>query len=188
VQGDAVPYPLPKRIVDKVIAAFLLVALSPLLVIASVAAFASGRRVFQRELRISHGRRFRLLKFASTKSDSVVLTWAGKHLLRPRYLDELPQLINVLRGDMSLVGPRPWPPELVERQLADGHDYRLRIIAGLTGPAQVTKGIEGTRYQDLDLAYVETSTKLGGWALVRYDLKVLAETLRVLARGEGLNF
>ena len=129
-----------------------------------------------------------LLKFTSTQPDGSEFTWAGKRLLRPWYLDELPQLLNVLRGDMSLVGPRPWSPELVERQIADGHDYRLRIMAGLTGPAQVTKGIEGTRYQDLDLAYVETCTKLGGWALARYDLKVLAETLRVLARGEGLNF
>ena len=89
---------------------------------------------------------------------------------------------------MSLVGPRPWPHELVERQVAAGRDYRLRIIAGLTGPAQVTKGIAGTRYEDFDLEYVEKSTTLGGWRLVRYDLGILAETLRVLARGEGLNF
>ena len=60
--------------------------------------------------------------------------------------------------------------------------------ARLTGPAQVTKGIAGTRYEDFDLEYVEKSTTLGGWRLVRYDLGILAETLRVLARGEGLNF
>jgi lipopolysaccharide/colanic/teichoic acid biosynthesis glycosyltransferase len=188
VQGEAVPYPVPKRIVDKVVAALSLIVLSPLFLIAAIAAALASGRVFHREERISRGRTFQLRKFASMHSGSSELTWAGRLLLRPWYLDELPQLLNVLRGDMSLVGPRPWPPDLVERQVAEGRDYRLRIAAGLTGPAQATKGVKGTLYEDLDLAYVEKSTTLGPWALVRYDLRVLAETLRVLGRGEGLNY
>ncbi len=179
---------MPKRIVDKLIAAILVVTLSPLLLIAALAARASGGRVFERAPRISRGRGFRLLKFASTKPGASELTWAGRRLLRPWYLDELPQLFNILHGDMSLVGPRPWPPELVERQVAEGRDYRMRIMAGLTGPAQVTKGVVGTRYELLDLAYVEKAMTVPTWHLVRYDLKVLLQTLRVLARGEGLNF
>jgi lipopolysaccharide/colanic/teichoic acid biosynthesis glycosyltransferase len=166
----------------------LLIFLSPVLIVAGIAAALSSRRVFQREARISRGRLFQLLKFASTKPGESELSWAGRRLLRPWYLDELPQLVNILRGDMSLVGPRPWPPDLVERQLASGRDYRRRIMAGLTGPAQVTKGIEGTDYERFDLAYVDACTRLSGWRLVRYDLRVLAQTLRVLARGEGLNY
>ena len=92
-----------------------------------------------------------------------------------------------MRGDISLVGPRPWPPELVERQVAEGTDYRLRIMAGLTGPAQVTKGGDQL-YADLDERYVEACRTLSGWALVRHDLGILGQTLGVLARGEGLNY
>jgi lipopolysaccharide/colanic/teichoic acid biosynthesis glycosyltransferase len=166
-----------------------MVALAPLFLVAgAAAALASRGRVFRREIRISRGKRFGLLKFRSALPDDSGLTWAGRRLLKPRYLDELPQLFNVLRGDMSLVGPRPWPPELVERQVAEGRDYRLRIFAGLTGPAQVTKGIEGTRYEELDLAYVDKCLTVNGWALVLHDLAVLVRTLRVLARGEGLNY
>jgi lipopolysaccharide/colanic/teichoic acid biosynthesis glycosyltransferase len=158
-----------------------------------------------REPRISRGRPFGLLKFRTLRRaaleqmrleggharlyepDSNNLTWAGRRLLKPWYLDELPQLLNVLRGDLSLVGPRPWPPDMVRRQVAEGRDYRNRVPAGLTGPAQVTKGA-GIPYEDLDSAYVEASGTLSGWALVRYDLQILRQTVLVVARGEGLNY
>jgi lipopolysaccharide/colanic/teichoic acid biosynthesis glycosyltransferase len=160
---------------------------------------------FYREPRVSRGRLFGLFKFRTLRrdvldqmrgadgharlyeADSDNLTWTGRRLLKPWYLDEVPQLLNVLRGDMSLVGPRPWPPEMVRRQVAEGHDYRNRIPAGLTGPAQVTTG-EGIRYEDLDSRYVEAWSTLSSWALVRYDLQILRQTLAVIGRGEGLNF
>ena len=158
-----------------------------------------------RETRISLGRQFGLLKFRTLKTavlaemravggharlyeaDPGNLTWSGKHLLKPWYLDELPQLLNVLRGEMSLVGPRPWPPHMVQKQLAQGLDYRQRTRAGLTGPAQVTKG-DGIRYEDLDLEYAGRLSSLSGWALVRYDLHILWRTLGVMRRAEGLNY
>jgi lipopolysaccharide/colanic/teichoic acid biosynthesis glycosyltransferase len=160
---------------------------------------------FYRELRISRGRPFGLLKFRTLRrdvleqmrgadgharlyeADPANLTWAGRKLLKPWYLDEVPQLLNVLRGDMSLVGPRPWPPEMVQRQVAEGRDYRNRVLAGLTGPAQVTKG-EGISFEDLDSLYLERSSSFSSWALVRYDLQILWQTVLVIARGEGLNF
>jgi lipopolysaccharide/colanic/teichoic acid biosynthesis glycosyltransferase len=160
---------------------------------------------FYREPRISRGRLFGLLKFRTLRRDVLDemrgadgharlyeadpenLTWTGRRLLKPWYLDEMPQLLNVLRGDMSLVGPRPWPPEMVRRQVAEGLDYRNRIPAGLTGPAQVTKG-EAIPYKDLDVLYLERWSTLSSWALVRYDLQILWRTLVVIARGEGLNF
>ena len=160
---------------------------------------------FYREPRISRGRLFGLLKFRTLRrdvldemrandgharlyeADTANLTWAGRRLLKPWYLDEVPQLLNVLVGDISLVGPRPWPAEMVERQVAEGRDYRNRILAGLTGPAQVTKG-EGIPYEDLDSRYLECSRTLSSWALARYDLQILWRTLVVVARGEGLNY
>jgi lipopolysaccharide/colanic/teichoic acid biosynthesis glycosyltransferase len=157
------------------------------------------------ETRISCGRPFGLLKFRTVRrdvleevrraqshvrpyeADPANLTWTGRRLLKPWYLDELPQLLNVLWGDISLVGPRPWPPEMVERQVAAGRDYRNHVIAGLTGPAQVTKG-ERVPYEDLDLRYVERCGMLGSWALVLYDLEILRQTVAVVARGEGLSY
>lgn len=160
---------------------------------------------FYREPRISRGRLFGLLKFRTLRRDALEqmraaggharlyeadlenLTWAGRRLLKPWYLDEVPQLLNVLLGDISLVGPRPWPPEMVRRQVAEGRDYRNRILAGLTGPAQVTKG-EGIPYEDLDSLYLERWRTLSSWRLVRYDLQILRQTAAVIARGEGLNY
>ena len=121
------------------------------------------------------------------KAEPDNLTWTGRRLLKPWYLDEVPQLLNVLRGEISLVGPRPWPPEMVRRQVAEGLDYRNRILAGLTGPAQVTKG-EGILYVDLDSGYLERYSTLSSWRLVLYDLQILRKTLAVIARGEGLNY
>ncbi len=204
-----VPYRLSKRLFDKLLAGALLFVLSPIMLIVLAAmgldmlVAPRDRGTFlYREPRISRGRTFDLLKFRTLRRDALArgggharlleadpgnLTWAGRRILKPWYLDELPQLLNVLRGDISLVGPRPWPPELVERQVAEGQDYRLRIVAGLSGPAQVSKGGDQL-YADLDERYVAAYNRLGAWALVRHDLGILRQTVRVLARGEGLSY
>ena len=201
--------PIPKRLLDLLVSGALLVVFLPVLLVVLVAfaldVLLSPRdrgSLFYREARISRGRTFGLLKFRTLRSDvlersagharlleadAANLTWIGRRLLKPWYVDELPQLWNVVRGDISLVGPRPWPPELVERQRAEGLTYRDELTAGLTGPAQVTKG-SGQRYADLDLAYAERFRSLGSWALVRYDLQILVRTIRVIARGEGLSY
>jgi lipopolysaccharide/colanic/teichoic acid biosynthesis glycosyltransferase len=205
-------YPLPKQILDKTAALILLAALLPLLAVV-LAVMACDQLLVRRdrgpflyrEDRISRGRVFGLIKFRTLRTnvldemraagrharlyeaDPANLTWAGRRLLKPWYLDEVPQLLNVLRGDMSLVGPRPWPPEMVARQVRDGLTYRNEVAAGLTGPAQVTKG-SGGRFADLDLEYVSSCRQLGGWKLLRLDLALLADTVRVMARGEGLNY
>jgi lipopolysaccharide/colanic/teichoic acid biosynthesis glycosyltransferase len=201
--------PLAKRVLDVVVSATLLLLLSPV-VLAVLVAFAldvvlereDRGSLFYREPRISRGRMFGLLKFRTLRADAVSraggharlleadpanLTWLGRRVLKPWYLDEIPQLWNILRGDLSLVGPRPWPPELVEQQRAEGITYRDEVSAGLTGLAQLTKGSD-ERYADLDIAYVERSRTLAGWALVRYDLQIVLRTVRVVARGEGLSY
>ena len=155
-----------------------------------------------REPRVSAGRTFGLLKFRTLRRDVLAvaaghvrpyeadvanLTWAGRRVLKPMYLDELPQLVNVLRGDMSLVGPRPWPDELVQRQVARGVDYRLRVPAGWTGPAQVSKG-QVVQFEQLDLDYVALLESGSPWAVVRRDLGILKSTVGTMLRGEGLAY
>jgi lipopolysaccharide/colanic/teichoic acid biosynthesis glycosyltransferase len=159
-------------------------------------------RLLYRERRVSRGRPFDLLKLRTLResvlaqaaghvrpfeSDVANLTWAGRRVLKPLYLDELPQLVNVLRGEMSLVGPRPWPPELVERQLARGVDYRLRVTAGWTGPAQVSKGRD-VEFEALDRAYVELLETRPAREVVRHDLRILRRTVATMLRREGLAY
>jgi lipopolysaccharide/colanic/teichoic acid biosynthesis glycosyltransferase len=203
---------LPKRILDVSVALLLLALLSPVLLLV-LAAMAIDMALLGRdrgsflysEPRISRGRVFDLLKLRTLtnaaldemrrretharilEADPSNLTWAGRRILKPWYLDEVPQLLNVLRGELSLVGPRPWPPEMVARQVAEGHDYRNRVSAGLTGPAQVTKG-SGSIFQELDVEYVRRTEQLGPLALVGHDLAILGRTVRVILRGEGLNY
>lgn len=211
---STVPYPGVKRALDKSVSTALLVLLAPVFAFA-IAAIGLDQLLSRRdrgawlyrERRISRGREFELLKFRTLRSDVLErvtgedaharllerdernLTWAGRRVLKPWYLDELPQLFNVLRGDMSMVGPRPWPPSLVEGQRARGHDYRDHVIAGWTGPAQVRKGVtEPAGYTELDLAYVEDCRTQRGLDLVSLDLRILWRTVKVMARGEGLRF
>jgi lipopolysaccharide/colanic/teichoic acid biosynthesis glycosyltransferase len=207
-------YPTPKLVVDKTLSSALLILLSPLFafLFAAMGLDALLRRRdrgpwLYRERRISRGREFDLLKFRTLRSDVLGaidpaesharlheadesnLTWAGRRLLKPRYLDELPQIWNVFRGDMSLVGPRPWPPTMVAEQVANGFTYRNEFIAGWTGPAQVEKGaIESSGYAVLDVAYVEACRRSRGWEIVRNDLSLLRRTVVVMAKGEGLRF
>jgi len=213
-RSDLVPRRASKRLLDVTVSAVLLAAAAPLfaallVVIALdmlVVARDRGPFLF-RERRVSRGDEFDVLKLRTLRvdvldevrrsggharlaeRDPANLTWAGRAVLKRWYLDELPQLLNVLRGEMSLVGPRPWPVEMAERQARDGLDYRYRIAAGWTGPAQVSKGSpDPVSYATLDVGYVEACRTWSSWRLLRLDLGLLAETVRVLARGEGLRF
>ena len=209
-----VPYPLAKRIFDRMVAALLLVVLSPLLLLAlavlavdMVFAPRDRGRWLYRECRISRGREFEVLKFRVLREDVLAeiasrddayarlyeadhanLTGAGR-IVKRIYADELPQIVNVLRGDISLVGPRPWPVTMVETQVAKGLDYRLHVIAGWTGPAQVRKDSKAkSKATELDLEYVELCRTLTGPQLVRHDLKVIRQSLRTVLRARGLRY
>jgi putative colanic acid biosynthesis UDP-glucose lipid carrier transferase len=211
VTPDRVPYPLLKSSTDKALSALMLVLVSPvvLAVLAMIAADMLLKPrdrgpVLYRERRISRGREFDLLKFRTLRAevlaglgddharpleaDAENLTWAGS-VLKRWYLDELPQLVNIVRGDMSLVGPRPWPLAMVAEQVASGADYRNLVQAGWTGPAQITKGsADPVSYAELDLAYVEACRTLRPDRLVRLDLGILARTVVVVVRGQGLSY
>jgi lipopolysaccharide/colanic/teichoic acid biosynthesis glycosyltransferase len=206
---DAVPRPRAKRALDLLVAGALLVLLLPVIALVLLAFTLDVLLVprdrgglFYREPRISRGRTFGLLKFRTLRrdvleraagharpheADSENLTWVGRRFLKPWYADEIPQLLNILRGDISLVGPRPWPPQMVERQREEGLSYRDEVTAGLTGPAQVSKG-SGRQFADLDLLYVDRLRTLSSWALLRYDLEILLRTIVVIARRQGLSY
>ena len=207
-------YPVPKQLLDKSVSLLLLVVLAPVYVFVIAAMgidmlFSSRDRggFLYRERRVSRGREFDLLKFRALRrevlervrsdesharlheGDEANLTWAARRVLKPWYLDELPQLWNVLRGDMSLVGPRPWPPSMVASQVAKGLTYRNEFVAGWTGPAQVEKGVvESAGYTQLDVAYMNACSRSSAWGIVRRDLVILWRTALVMARGEGLRF
>jgi lipopolysaccharide/colanic/teichoic acid biosynthesis glycosyltransferase len=201
-----------KSATDKALAALLLVVSSPVF-LASFAVLGVDMLLvpedrgplLYRERRVSRGREFDLFKLRTLRADVLDalepddyvrlaeaepdnLTRAGRTLKR-FYLDELPQLVNILRGDMSLVGPRPWPPAMVREQVAAGRGYRNHVQAGWTGPAQVTKGgSDPVSYAELDLGYVEGCRTWGAVRLVRYDLGILVRTVGVVVRGQGLRF
>jgi len=183
-----------KRLLDLLLAGAALVLLCPLLLATAAAvAIDSGFPVFFRQLRIGRGgASFGMFKFRSmvnnaaaigpfnTAADDPRITRVGRFIRRAS-LDELPQLLNVLRGDMSLVGPRPDLP--VQRSLYSDADWALRcsVRPGITGLAQAllrSQGSEDER-RALDLRYVREQSL---WL----DLKVMAWTVGRLT-GRGAN-
>jgi lipopolysaccharide/colanic/teichoic acid biosynthesis glycosyltransferase len=163
-----------KRLVDVVGAVVLLVVAAPILVLVGVAVVATmGWPVlFRHERAGRHGARFELLKIRTMRagdgSDAARLTPLGR-ALRATSLDELPQLWNVLRGDMSLVGPRPLPPAYLPRYSAE-QARRHEVRPGITGLAQVS-GRNALSWEEkfrLDVEYVERrSFALDCWILWR---------------------
>ena len=174
-----------KRALDMVAASLLLVALAPLLLlVALLVRLRLGRPVLFVQLRAGRGgRAFRILKFRSMRdgagSDAERLDVFGRALRRSA-LDELPQLLNVLRGEMSLVGPRPLPLDYL-RHYAPRHALRFRVRPGLTGPvvAAGRNEVDWPARLELDAAYAAAPLTLRG------DLRLLAATLPVWLAGRG---
>ena len=181
-----------KRIFDVVVASVMLLLTLPVLIGTAAAVKLTSRGpVFFRQKRVGQrGRLFELLKFRTldVNDDSDAL-WSAAHdprvtrtgrILRRSGLDELPQLINVIRGDMSLVGPRPERPHFADqfRLTVRGYEERHRVPVGLTGWAQI-HGLRGdTSIEDraiFDNFYVEN------WSLWR-DIVILARTIGTLFR------
>lgn len=181
-----------KRGLDAVAAAVLLLALFPaLLIIATLVRLSSPGPVFYVQERAGwQGRPLRMLKFR-TMVVGADRQGPGVHRADPRItgvgrwlrrfsLDELPQLLHVLLGEMSLVGPRPAPPP-VTAQLTAEQRRRLSVRPGLTGWAQV-QGRNALPWEDriaLDLWYVDH------WSL-GLDLRILVRTVGTVLSGRGL--
>jgi lipopolysaccharide/colanic/teichoic acid biosynthesis glycosyltransferase len=150
---------LSKRLFDLVGAVAGLLAFSPAMAaITGAIVLEDGWPVLFRQERLGRRRRpFTILKFRSMRDGRI--TRVGR-LLRATGLDELPQFINILRGDMSAVGPRPLTESDVTRLgwTTPRYDFRRRVLPGLTGPAQVTEARSGCLSLGLDRRYVAGQT------------------------------
>jgi len=172
----------------------LLILWPVFLVIALCIKLEDGGPVFYKQKRLTKGQKvFEILKFRSMRVDAEKegakpcvgnderITRVGK-IIRPTRIDELPQLFNILKGDMSLVGPRPERVEHIEHYSEDIKEfkYRLRVKGGLTGYAQIYGKYNTSAYDKLrlDLMYIENQSLL-------LDLKLILMTIKVLFKPES---
>jgi exopolysaccharide biosynthesis polyprenyl glycosylphosphotransferase len=189
-------YAAAKRAIDIVGALFLLVLTSPVLIVASLAILATDGfpLLFSQERSGRHRKPFSVYKLRTMVKDAEKLTGpvlaeeddpritkVGRFLRRSR-IDELPQIFNILAGDMSFVGPRPERPFFVEQFVAEipGYRERFSIKPGVTGLAQVSGGYATTPERKLkyDLIYMYHQN-------LAMDVQIVAETLRVVLTGRG---
>lgn len=189
-------YHAGKRILDLIVSLLLLVLLSPVALLGAMAVKLSspGPALYSQERVGMGGRPFRIYKFrtmrqdAEAKSGAVLsqhndprITAAGQ-ILRKLRIDEVPQLYNVLRGDMSLVGPRPERQEFISQFLAENPLYERRLLVkpGLTGLAQI-HGRYDTDYTHklrYDLIYINSIS-------LATDLRILFATIQTVLTGKG---
>ncbi len=210
---EPIPIPPAKRVFD-VIASFLVILfLSPLLLFLFILfileqIFIKSARgpLFYKEIRISQGAPFLLYKIrvfkvqtlTQAKNDGGVihtkklekgkgnLTYIGR-LLRQIYMDEVPQIFSVFKGDMSFVGPRPTNPENYERDLLHGYNAKKILRAGLTGKFQTHKHVKYHLNQEkVDMEYATLCKTASGPTIVLHDLFILLQTVVTVLRAEGL--
>ncbi len=185
-----------KRIIDLVCSLILLVITSPVMLVTAIAIKSYDKGpVFYKQIRCTKGQKeFGILKFRSmrvdaekdgvarlaSKNDSRI-TPVGKFIRKVR-IDELPQLFNIITGDMSFIGPRPERPEIIKQYIQEmpEFEFRTRVKAGLAGYAQVFGKYNTTPYDKLklDLFYIENYT-------VWLDIKLMLLTLKILVKPES---
>lgn len=180
-----------KRIFDVVFSLILIPFLAPFMLIAAIAVkmYDKGPVIYKQERLTINGKRFFVYKFRSmitdAEKDGVArlacddddrITPVGAFLRKCR-LDELPQIFNILKGDMSFVGPRPERPELAEEYEKEMQEFsfRLTVKAGLTGYAQIMGKYDTTPYDKLkmDLMYIEKFSMLN-------DIKIILMTIKTM--------
>jgi lipopolysaccharide/colanic/teichoic acid biosynthesis glycosyltransferase len=180
-----------KRVADIVFSGIALIFCSPIMLVTAIAVKMDGGPVFYKQTRLTqNAREFKILKFRSMCVDAEKMSGAvlssGKNdpritkvgrFIRSCRIDEMPQLINIFLGDMSIVGPRPERPEIAAVYEKELPEFRLRLQAkaGLTGYAQVYGKYNTTPYDKLlmDLMYISCASLF-------MDLRIAIETLRIL--------
>lgn len=191
-----ITYVVVKRLMDIVISLLGLIITSPILLITSIAikAYDHGPILYKQTRLTRNGKRFEILKFRSMKIDAEKdgmarlssenddrITPVGK-VIRAIRIDELPQLINILRGELSVVGPRPERPEIAEQYVEYMPEFslRLQVKAGLTGYAQVYGKYNTEPYDKLqmDLMYIN---QMG----IVSDMKIILATIKILFMSES---
>lgn len=185
-----------KRLIDIVCALLLIIIASPIMLVTAAAVrLYDGGPVLYRQVRCTRDQKeFYILKFRSMRVDAEkdgVARLAAKNdsritpigkFIRAVRIDELPQLFNILKGDMSFIGPRPERPEIIAQYVEDMPEFvfRMKVKAGLAGYAQVYGKYNTTPYDKLklDLAYIENYT-------VWLDIKLMLLTLKILFKPES---
>ena len=188
-------YRIIKRGIDFLISIVLLI---PVMLICSISALfiileTKGNPLYIQERVGLNGKRFKIYKLRSMYSDAEKdgYQWAMKndvritkvgHFLRKSRIDELPQLLNILKGDMAIIGPRPERPEFVEEFLQEIPEFndRIKIKPGITGWAQVNGGYELTPREKLefDKYYIDHES-------LYLDTLILLKTIQVVLTGYG---
>ena len=185
-----------KRIIDLICSFVLLILTSPFMLIVAICVKAyDGGPVLYKQVRCTAGgKEFKILKFRSMRVDAEkdgVARLAAKkddritpvgHVIRACRLDELPQIWNIFKGDMSFIGPRPERPEIIaqyEKEMPE-FNFRMKVKAGLAGYAQVYGKYNTTPYDKLklDLTYIENYS-------IWLDLKLMLLTLKILFSPES---
>ena len=181
-----------KRLLDIIIASIALILLSPIFLIVAykVRKNLGSPIFFYQERPGENGQIFKMMKFRSMKDafdkegnplpDDQRITAFG-HKLRATTLDEMPQLINVLKGDMSIVGPRPQMKDFLEHYTPE-QMRRHEVKPGMTGLAQVSgrNNLSWEEKFELDAKYVDTHS-------IWLDFKIMFKTVEVMLKKEGIN-
>ena len=194
-QGLTITQRFWKRTMDIVLSLIGLIIVAPfMLLTAIIIKLTDGGKVFYTQERLTRdGKVFQILKFRSMRSDSEVagarlamkdddrVTPIGKFIRRIHF-DEIPQILNILKGDMSIVGPRPEREEIQKQyeELIPEFPFRLKVKAGLTGYAQVYGKYNTTPYDKvkMDITYIENFS-------IWMDIKLIMMTLKVLFQKEN---
>lgn len=202
-----------KIVFDKVVALAALIATSSLFLAIVIAYRLDGwihpahrGSPFIAYIAVSRGQPFPKYKFRTAREDLITdpqgkrrldwralpsdrdwsnLTCVGK-VLKKFYLDELPQLWNILRGDMSVVGPRPLARHHYERDIAQGNVARKLIRGGLFSDVHTRKGTEHFARPDLEYNYLEQYETRGPLSLLGFDLRIILRGFGMILRGKGL--
>jgi len=179
-----------KRVIDIVISFAMLIIISPILLIIAIAIKidSKGPVFFLQDRTGRHGKNFKIFKFRTmvveTEKDGKVLTHDERmtkvgEFIRKTSLDELPQLINVLKGEMSIIGPRPWIPEYYMYFNSD-QKHRVDVLPGITGLAQARgrNGIDIFQKIAYDVEYSKNVT-------FGMDIQIVFETIKTVVTKDG---
>ncbi|MCE0722234.1 MULTISPECIES: sugar transferase [Legionella] len=185
-----------RSFLERVFSLCILILLSPVFFIISfIILITMGRPIFFIQDRMGRGNQaFRMYKFRTMRNDNQKVVYASKNdprvtkfgqIIRKHRLDELPQFLNILIGNMSLIGPRPEPMQLAEKYNETIADYNVRHLVkpGITGYAQVKMGYadseDATKIKvSYDLEYVKNLSLL-------LDAQIILKTIRVIFTGFG---
>ena len=209
--AERIPLPPEKRLLDIVVCLLLitlflpfLVLMLPWILIEQLIVPASRGPFLYRETRMSQGQPISFVKIRTLKQsiidaarrrhdvidtkrleqNSANFTGYGRFLHRI-YLDELPQLFSVLRGDLTLVGPRPTNIVRNAELTEQGLNTKDQMKCGITGPYQATKGTGPRSDYEMDRNYIDYVKQHSGWQVVQNDLSILYQTVFAVFRAAG---